>query len=76
MRPCCVKCKRPLLLTRLVVAGQWLCAECLYEHEYGPTRRVEHTPRPNRRQPQVETLFPLPPAQPKRLTGRRAGDAP
>jgi hypothetical protein len=73
MSPRCGKCKRPLFEMRLVVVGQWLCADCLYEDEYGPTRHSQHYTT-NRRQPQAETLFPLPPAQSKARRQRRGDD--
>jgi hypothetical protein len=64
--PICWSCKEPLQGARLVIDGRWLCSDCVYEAEYGPTERVAPPPRRNAVHPQEEHLFPLPP------TGGRA----
>jgi hypothetical protein len=54
--PRCRACDVVLRGPKLVVDGWWLCPDCTYEHDYGPTTRVRASePRP--RQPQAEQLF-------------------
>jgi hypothetical protein len=56
-------CGASLSGARLVIDRQWMCPDCAYEREYGPTERTTRTRAPNRRHPQDERLFPLPPAR-------------
>jgi hypothetical protein len=59
----CTKCERSLGRARLVIGGRLLCADCVYELEYGPTERREApvVPRLSAVPLQEEHLFPLPP---------------
>lgn len=55
----CIDCKEPLGQVRLVVAGCWICPDCLYEREHGEAERAPVNGHPSH--PQEETLFPLEP---------------
>jgi hypothetical protein len=63
----CSSCKQTLG-ARVYVSGRFLCPDCIYELEHGPSPRGEP---PERRpgkpplHPQAERLFPLPPQEKK-----------
>jgi hypothetical protein len=53
--PRCSVCKRALVGARAVVNDRWVCGDCLYEREHGPSPRREREGRTSITP--TETLF-------------------